>query len=165
MKTLLAVLGFVLLLCPASRAFDIQDFLGTDTKGYTATGLDKIQNTIQQSQDSAANPFLLGIPSGNGPTPSRVKAIMDDFTMKGSANLYGQAASDADTDGGDNGQEDYPGLEDLLFFSGEGTGLFNPPEEAAGDWFAWPDDDWGWFYLPEDAGTWFNSQSWSQNSQ
>lgn len=158
MKTLFLVVGFLLFICPPSSAIDLQDFLGTDTTGYAATGLDRIQNAVEQNQNSMDDPFPQAINPGGGQAPSRVKAIMDDFMVKGLASPYVQDTSDPEAEG-DVTEEDLP------FFSGEGTGLFNLPEEASGEWFAWPSDDWGWFYWPDDSDVWFDPGSWSENSQ
>ena len=158
MKKVIPLVFFFLFIYSPSSAIDLQDLIGSDTNGYAATGLDKIRKTVEQNQNAMGDLFLQGIYSGGTQAPSPLKAIMDDFIMKGLANPYVQDTTDPDAEG-DTIEDDLP------FFSGQGTGLFDPPEEAADDPFAWPSDDWGWFYSPDDMGVWFDPGLWSEDSQ
>jgi len=154
MKKLFLLVGFLLFICPPSSAIDLQD-LGTDTNGYPSTGLDRIRNAMEQNQNSMGDPFLQGVHPGGTQAPSAVKAIMDELITKGLASPYMEDVGDPEAEGDTT-------LNDLPFFSGEGTGLFNPPEEASGEWFASPNDDWGWFYWPDDSDIWFDPGFWSE---
>ncbi|MDY6954789.1 MAG: hypothetical protein SWE60_25080 [Thermodesulfobacteriota bacterium] len=166
MKRLLLLLSFFMLISAPSSAIDVQDFLGSDTNGFGATGLDRIRNAMEENANGMGNPFTKGIQPGAVQSPSAVKAIMDDFITKGLVNPYDQETGDLEAGGDDSGEEANATDNDLPFFSGEGTGLFNPPEEApGGEWFASPNDDWGWFYWPDDSDVWFDPGFWSEESQ
>jgi len=153
MKKLFLIVGWLLCICSPSSAMDVQDFLRTDTDGYAATVLDRIRNVMGQNHDATGDRFSQGIHTGVVQASSHVKAIMDEFTMKGLASPYVEDTS--------NGEDKGDGMDDdLPFFPGEGSGTL--PEQPDGDWSAWSNDDWGWFYYPSNNDVSFNPLFWSE---